>query len=118
MPDIARRGFLAGEWSAVQASDAAVLTANLLAPQLEEETLLVSSANAQTEATRRQVLRGVHRDRFESVVPLDASTVTIDLGDVVKLTHARFGLTGGRKFVVIGVEPNATEGTLTLNLWG
>lgn len=118
MPDIARRGFLAGEWSAVEASDVSVLTANLLAPQLEEETLLVSSANASTEASRRLTLRKVHRDRFEAVVPLDSTTLAIDLGDVVKLTHARFGLVSGRKFVVLGVEPNAIDGTITLNLWG
>lgn len=114
----ARRAFLATAWRETKAEDTAVKTAHLLAVQSVEETLLVSASVAGTEATRRQSLRGRLRHRFTAVVPLSEETEIVDLGDVVHLTHPRFGLSGGARFIVIGLEPDARRERLRLTLWG
>ncbi|MBK8006745.1 MAG: hypothetical protein IPK12_23435 [Gemmatimonadetes bacterium] len=114
----ARRAFLATSWRETVAEDTAVKTAHLLAGQTLEETLLVSSSVAGTEATRRQTLRGRLRHRFTAVLALTEETEVIDLGDVVHLTHPRFNLAGGARFRVVGLEPDARRGRLRLALWG
>lgn len=116
----ARRVQLAKAWREVVSAAAAPdpRTIWLLSPDVVEETLLTIQADAQAEATRRQVLRGVARDRWEVVLSLDDETVLVDLGDVVRLTHLRFALTAGKDFRVMTVEPNAAARTLLLHLWG
>ena len=71
---VARRAFLAAEWREARFTDASVQTAHILAPSVTEDTYLTVFADALAEATRRQTLRGVQRDRFEITVPLDAET--------------------------------------------
>ena len=114
----ARVAWLAREWREAVDTDAAVQTAHLLAPQTMEESLLTTEANALSEAARRQTLRGVTRDRLEIVVGLDDDTQELDLGDVVTLTHSRFGLSGGKQFTILGVRPDAAQHRVTLTLWG
>ena len=41
-----------------------------------------------------------------------------DLGQVIELTHARYGLDGGKFFRVTGVEPNAERRRLLQSVWG
>jgi len=105
---------------AVLAEDAAVLTAHLLAGSTDEDTLYTSASAAQTEANRRQTLRGVQRSAFRVVVPMhdtDRNYEAIALGAVGTLQHPRFGLSGGVLVRVIGIEPNAAQRQLTLTLW-
>jgi len=118
MPTAARIAWLSKTWREASATDAAVQTAHLLAPQTVEESLLTTVADAQAEADRRQTLRGVKRDRLEIVVPLDDETDELDLGNVVGLTHSRYSLSGGKQFVILGVRPDAARQTATLTLWG
>jgi len=114
----ARINWLAKEWREASDTDTGVLTAHLLAPQSVEQSLLTTAADAGAEATRRQALRGTKRDRMEIVVALTDETDEIDLGDVITLTHSRYGLDSGKQFTVLGVQPDAANHRLTLTLWG
>lgn len=114
----ARRAFLALEWREAKAEDAAVQTVHTLAAQTVEETLLSSASDAGTEATRRQTLRGVLRNRYLVVVAFTDETKALDLGDIVTLQVPRYGLTAGVKFRIIGVEPDAAAETITFTVWG
>jgi hypothetical protein len=113
-----RNAFLAAEWREVVAEDPGVREAHLLAAETVEDTCYATEADARAEATRRQALRGILRHRYEVVLPLTSETEDLDLGDVVTLTYARFGLDQGAPFRVIGVEPDARGGRVTLTLWG
>ena len=114
----ARVNWLAKEWREKSNTDSGVLTAHLLAPQTVEESLLVSAADASAEAARRQTLRGTQRDRLEIVLELSDETDELDLGDVITLTHSRYGLSAGKQFVILGVQPDAANHRVTLTLWG
>lgn len=113
----ARRGVIAQEWRDARYTDATVQTKHLLAAEIIVETGIVSAANALTEATRLQVLRGTRRDRFEFVVTQDVDTVALDLNNVVSITHPRYGLATGASARLIGIEPDARAKTLRLTGW-
>lgn len=113
-----RRGVLAQPWATVKALDASVQTKFLRAVEVTEATLFTQASDAQTEATRRQTLRGVKRDRFDLKTELNTDTNTLDLGNVLTLTYRRFGFSGGKKFLVLGVSPDALAKRITLTLWG
>lgn len=113
----ARRGVIAQEWRDVRYTNATVQTKYLLAPEITVETGIVSAADALTEATRLQVLRGVRRDRFEFVVTQDTDTMLLDLNNVVSITHPRYGLATGPSARLIGIEPDARSKTLRLTGW-
>lgn len=114
----ARRNIVGLEWREAVQSDPTVLTSHLLAQQAADDSLLSTEADAQAEAVRRLILRSVRRDRFEVLIELNATTVLVDLGNVVQLTHPRFGLGSGQLFRVISIEPNGTDRTILLTLWG
>ena len=118
MPTRARVGWLAKEWRETSSTDTGVQAKHLLAPEVIEESLLVSESDASAEAARRQTLRGTKRDRLEIVVELNDDTDELDLGDVILLTSSRYGLDSGKQFRVLGIRPDAVERTLTLTLWG
>lgn len=113
-----RRVVVGKEWREASYTDATVQTKHLLSPQTLDESLLTVEANAVSEATRRQILRGVRRDRFILQVKLDGTTVTLDMGDVIQLVHPRYGLSAGKTFIVLSLEPNASDRTLSLQVWG
>jgi len=115
---LTRVAWLNKEWREASDSDTDVQTAHPLAPQTVEDSLLTSETDAQSEATRRQTLRGVKRDRLEIEVELNADTDELDLGDVITLTYARYGLDSGKQFRVLGIQPDQANKTLTLTLWG
>lgn len=116
----ARRGFLVKEWRESIVEDTAVKTAHLLAVETIVETLLSVAADAATEATRLQTLRGVLRHVYDCVVPIKNEVQdfsTVDLGQVVTLQHPRYGLSAGVLCKVIGVMPNARQNRVTLRVW-
>ena len=113
----ARRGELGKEWREATDTDSAVQTMHLLAVEKVEPTLYAEAADAATEATRRQTLRGVKRDVFQIVVELEAAVEALDLHEVVTVQHTRHGLSAGRDFRVIALEPSRAEKTLRLTLW-
>lgn len=114
----AHRALVSKEWREVSDTDATVQTTYLLAPQTIEHSLLTTASDAQDEADRRQTLRGTLRDVFSIVVPLDDDTEDVDLGDVVELTHDRYGLDSGKAFRVLRLAPNAAREELALTIWG
>ena len=111
-----RRAELKGEWLETSDTDAAVPTTYLLAREDTVETLFSAAADALTEATRLLTLRKAKRDLYSFQTPLDADTLAIDIGSIVHLTHSRFGLTGGKKFTVVTVEPDADKELLSLHV--
>ena len=113
----ARRAALAQEWRETANANTAVQTAHLLAIQTVEETLYSVAADALTEATRRQTLRGTRRDRIEFTVEWNTANAALDVGDVISLDHPRYGLSGGSLLRVIGLAPNARARELTITGW-
>ncbi|WP_152045508.1 phage tail protein [Aureimonas psammosilenae] len=116
------KAFVKEEWRTVTASSDATKAAHKLATEIEANTALTTVADAQAEAARRLALNSIRRDRYRVAVPADAAAA-IDLGDTVALDFDRFGLSGGKNFVVIGMEESfaADEDRIsstTLDLWG
>lgn len=118
MPTPARVAFLSAEWREAIAEDLSVQTVHRLAPQTIEQSCLTAQADAQTEATRRQAVRGVRRDRLELVIELTTATAAIDLGATIRLEHSRYGLAAGKNFLVLGVATNASQRQVMLTVWG
>jgi hypothetical protein len=110
--------FLAQQWRQAQATNSGVKTAHLQAQQLTEDSLIAGASDAQSEATRRQSLRGVMRDMWLLVVALTPANAAVDLGQIVQLTHPRYGLGGGKLFLVLGLKPDGAARTLTFTVWG
>lgn len=113
-----RRAFLTTEWRTVKVEDAAVQTAHLLAAATLEDTLFQEEADALAEATRRQALRGVLRNRWQITPELNAETQIVDLADVITLTHARYGLSAGVLLRVLRVAPDSRARRITFDVWG
>lgn len=114
----ARRALVAKAWREAVKLDATVQTKHLLAVQTVEDSLLTTESDAQDEADRRQTLRGTDRDLYAVTVDLNAVNAALDLGDVVTVTHARYGLTAGKDFRCLRVEPDAASQRLHLTIWG
>lgn len=115
---VVRRADLAQAWKEESAETASVKTAYLLAREQIDETLYVSAADASAEATRRLALRDARRDRFQFGVQLNGTTNRLDLGDIITVTHSRFGLSAGKNFVIIGLDLDTGGRLLTLDVWG
>lgn len=109
--------FLAQQWRTVESNDASVPTAHKLSSQIAEDSLILNQTDAQGEVTRRQKIRGRRQDRFEMMVLFDATNGAVDLFQSVLLTHSRFGLSAGRLFRVIGLQPDGGSQKLKVRLW-
>lgn len=115
----ARKEFLSQEYRRVEASDAAVQTANPTSPEIEINTVLVTEANASTEASRRLTIYKTRRDFYRVTVRVDASLASVfDLGKTVTLQVNRFGMNSGKAFVITGIEADMRQYLFTLTLWG
>lgn len=114
-----RKAFLANEYRRAQDTDATVQTANLTSPEVEFKTLLVNQADAQAEATRRLTIYKARRDMLTVRVRVDPVLVgSLDLGKIVTLQLNRYGLSAGKKFLVIGIQTDMRNRIYTLTLWG
>ncbi len=114
----ARKTFLARAWREARSEDTSVLNAHLQAAQTVEPSPLAEVADAQTEATRLQLLRSVLRHRFQLVLQLNDETQSLDLGDVVSLTHSRYGLSAGVLFRIVALATDYQRNRLTVTVWG
>ena len=112
----ATRDFTAREFRHVTTNDAAVLTKHLNATELKLNTLMDSSAAATTEAARLLVIYKADRDVYR--VRLKVQPFTLHLNDVVQITFGRYGLTSGKKFLVVGLVEDADLNEIELELWG
>ena len=111
----ARMAWLEQDYRVVSVEDTSVLTAHLLAPEMERITLLTSSTDAGNEASRLLTLYKTKRDLFNVVI----NRTTVDLMDVVSVSLNRFGMTSGKDFRVIGISDNTpSNGLMELQLWG
>ena len=79
-------------------------------------TLLVEKTDAETEAARLLALYGRRRAVYR--VATRAAAFAVDLGDVVRLVHPRFGLAAGRDLIVVRFFERAALGEVELDLWG
>lgn len=112
----ATKAILADDYQSITKTNAGVLTKYLLADKPDRVgSLLVVQAEADTEAQRRVTLRNAVRRVFT----LEAFTAPLkaDLGQVVQLTHPRFGFAAGVLGVVVGIEEQPTQNRVKLEVW-
>lgn len=114
----ARRNVLAQSSLTVSSEDLAIKTQYNLAATLVRDSLLVTQANAQTEAARVLALYKVSRDLYSVRIALDLTETLPDLVNVANLTLNRFGLNSGKLFKIIGIEADYSTNRATLTLWG
>jgi hypothetical protein len=112
----ARRTFVENKYRTETNTDTGVQTIHPEAPTLAVTTLLTTAANGATEAARLQVLFGADRDFYK--VKLKTQPFTLELNDTVQITFARYNLTSGKKFRVIGLVEDAANNEIDLELWG
>jgi hypothetical protein len=112
-----RRGLLGQEYRYTEASSAIVKTAHPSAKEIHKDTLLIDGHT--TEASRLLDVYKVFNDTFEVTARLnDAALYGIKLCDVVAVDLARYGMSGGRLFRVIGIMLDVFRGRIDLTLWG
>ena len=73
-------------------------------------------ADAVAEAERLAALHDVQRDFYSAALKTQA--FDLDLGDVVRVTWPRFGLSQGRSFVIVGIRRDLLADSAELDLWG
>jgi hypothetical protein len=115
----ASRAFLGQQFRTVQVQDASVKNQYLLATVLAVSTLLIDPTAATAEANRQLSLHKVRRDTFS--VPLAVNefiAASVPVLGVVALTTSRFGLSGGRLLLIIGITYDLANNQVILNLWG
>ena len=112
----ATKAILGDDYQSITKINAAVLTKYLLADKPDRVgSLLVVQAEADTEAQRRVTLRNVVRKIF--TFDAFSSPFVVDLGQVVQLTHPRFGFAAGALGVVTGIEEQPTKKRVKLEVW-
>ena len=79
-------------------------------------TLIAGLADATTEAARRATLFGTQRFKYKVQVHSDETTA-LNLGDIVTLTDERYGLSAGKKCLVIGIREYVLDSRAELELW-
>ena len=97
------------------ADDATVRATYLLPAEPNPvDTLLMSSTTAQAESARRLTLWKTPRYVFKmDCIP---KYLTVKLGDMIKLTHYRFGLSGTKSGQVIGTQIDWFTGKVSLEV--
>lgn len=115
-----RYGLLQKEYRTVNATDNNVLTVHPESPEIIRNTLLISASNAQTEANRLLNLYKVRRDVYTFSVRVDdlINPQNIQIGTTIELKINRFGLSLGKKFVVLTITNDFTSNKLELTVWG
>jgi len=114
-----RRAALAEEFRSITVEDETVKHQFKQAGELIVETCLTSGTDAEAEAHRLLALHKVRRDLFD--VPLDAEALdqgAMQIGATGRLTHSRFGLSGGRNLRVLGRRLELGRNSIRLKLWG
>jgi hypothetical protein len=113
----ARRAWLAESTRTAVAEDATIRDVHPLSPDISVETLLVDVAAAQAEAASLLALYEVRRQRFR-VRLRPRYGLALNLGDVVRLTVPRFGLSAGKLFTVLGLAPDFEQHVVEADLYG
>ena len=101
-------------YSAATDSDATVKTKH---PRAGELALDCGGYNSGGAAAYLD-LHGIERDTLEVIAGLTTERVAYDLGDVVTFKHPRFGLSGGKKYLMTAVEVQCKAERIGWQLWG
>ena len=96
--DVNRVAFAQQEYRTVVSQDLTVQTKHPLSVDLEYNTLLSLQSDAQTFGDQILALRKVDRDTWSLYV--NRQNYTIEMGDTITLVYPRFGLDGGKNFIV------------------
>jgi hypothetical protein len=104
------------QWWTITSTDATVQAAYKLDTQpVLEETCLIVDTEAQTEADRRRDLWKVPRHIYTATY--FANMMLTELGDVIQITHSRFGLAGGKTGIVVEISRDWLNGRITLGVF-
>ncbi len=99
-----------------EASDSSIRTGHKLAQDKVTGGLFTDSDDADTEAVRVLSLHKTLRDFYE--VGVVDSLFEFDLAQIVTLTHPRWDLTSGKKFIVVNISEIHELNETVLTLWG
>lgn len=106
------------DYSTVFIDNSATITENIY-PLAEEvdliETLIWAESDAEAEVTRRAAIRDDRRRIFK--IRSVATPFTYNVGDIVHITHHRFGFGNGLNTMIIGMEESPTAKKVTLEVW-
>lgn len=114
----ARATYLAQEYRYAAPSgalDATIKDVWLNATILTKDTLIVNSADADTEAIRLFNLRSVPHREFE--LEVITSAFAIDIGDVITITHPRFGFANGQDVIITEMKEDVRNNTALLKVF-
>lgn len=112
----AQQAFVQAEYRDEVAADTAVQTAHPLARDERRATLLVDQSDASAEAARLLALFAVDRDVYR--VRLKTQPFQRELGETVEVTYPKYGLSQGKRFVILGMVEDAAINEVTLTVWG
>lgn len=107
---------LTDEFRYVVSEDSSVKTAHLLAADQEVYTSLDDSTDAQEESDRLLSMFKISRDVY--TVKVKTQPLSRKLGEVIRLTHSRYGLSGGKLFVIVGLVEDYVSSTVEMEVWG
>lgn len=115
----ARRAELSQQFFAEKSEDLTVLTKHNLSDELLKDTLITSQSDAATESARVLALYKTEREVYNVSVWLNDDIIQyLNLGAVVSLVYNRFGLDSGKNFMIIGLDTDFLNNTLSVTLWG
>lgn len=118
VPD-GHKNFVSQQYRRQQAEDATVKVSNILSPELEFRTVLWNKADALAEAQRLLTIYKTRRDVYEVTIRVDSALASVlDIGRIVQLQVNRFGMSSGKKFLIIGLRSNLRNYQFDLTLWG
>lgn len=96
-----------------------VKTKHPLATNISIKTQLYNETDAQTVATRFSGIYSARRQMFTTSIEVRSELRDlIELGAVVNLQINRWGLGSGKKFLITGIEYDASAFEYELTLWG
>lgn len=99
--------------------DTGTKTANTYSPELVFNTLITTEADAIAEATRRRVMYGSRRDMLQLRVRLEPELASlVDLGQIITVSLNRYGLSSGKKFLIVGIRTDMQNNIFDLTVWG
>lgn len=114
--DLDRLNSFMNEYSTVFATN----SLDLIEYPLSEDIELIPTniwlvTDAQAEVDRRKILRSKRRQvlRVQSI----ATSFTYTIGDIVHITHPRFGFELGKETIIVGTEESPIDKRVTLEVW-
>ncbi len=119
-----RRNFLGLEYRTNTANNNAVWDViaksgdHPLSQPLTVTTQLRTLSDAQIETNRLLNLYSNIRIMVDLVLPRSVVLPNLDLGSVIEVTYPRFGLETGKKFTIIGMDEDWSNGTVRIEGWG